>query len=363
MINFEKRLDTLKDRRQGSRERAIIDTMEPSGACHAVLDDVDVREPEDYELIAEPVGIKYLLGTMKPIDTAYTQASVEEGRRVSGMIVQAFEVLGQRVDVLLQGPLACDVHIKKHACSDIVLISKLSSRQQRYEKEPYDLMAFSMTFRAQLEGVLQAMFHSGSLTLDEEGSALFRDKRNTESALIVPAVCYEEYAYASKFGTALGLYEKGLSHLLCCNPQKLLKLIDERDAHYFGNLRRAIRLFFNVIADMPTYKKNRLTCLSPRELMSIAYGMSSELDTFPGNSPGLLERVRAHLQFICDSETFRKSVVCLDSGRKIFSTPEKVVALETLRSEFRELSSAIYKEIAPYSGLYKPDVMLNTFIV
>lgn len=363
MINFEKRLETLKERRQGSRERAIIDLMRPSSACNAIMDEVDVCTREDYELIAEPPGIKYLLGAMKPIDPAYTSSSIEEGMFVAGMIVQAFDELEQRVEFLMQGPLACDVHIKKYACSDIILISKLSSQQQRYEKEPYDLMAFSAAFRVQLEKVLKGMFYSDFLRFNDEGGVLFRDRQATKNTLVVPAVCYEEYSYSSKFGTSVSLYEKGVSHLIYCNPQKLLKLIQERDILYFGNLRRVIRLLFNVVADMPAYKKARLACLSRRELISIAYSMSVELDTFPGNIPGLLERVRAHLQFICDSEKFRKKVVCLDSGRKIFSTHEKTIALEILKSEFRELSSAIYKEIAPNSAMYKPDVMLNTFIM
>ncbi|MBK5344639.1 hypothetical protein JFU48_25040 [Pseudomonas sp. TH49] len=363
MINFKKRLKTLKERRQGPQEKAYIKFVESSGVCDAEQAGFDGRIREDYELLGEPAGIKYLLGAMKPIDPVYTQKSIEQGEFVGGMIVQTLEELGQRVGFLLHGPLACDVHIKKLACSDVVLIGKLSSQQQRYEKEPYDLMAFSTAFRLILEKVLRGMFFSQSLTFNEEGGAHFRDGKAARSTLIVPAVCYEEYSYSSKFGASVSLYDKNVSHLVFCNPQKLLKLIEARDALYFGNLRRVIRLLFNVVADMPIYKKTRLACLFRCELISIAYSMSVELDTFPGNSPGLLERVRAHLQFICDSDKFRESVVCLDGGRKIFSAHEKIVALEMLRAEFRDLSSAIYQEIAPGSVLYKPDVMFNTFIM
>lgn len=355
MINFEKRLENLKKRRQGSRENAIIEAMDPAQR-------VDIGEQEDYELIDEPAGIRYLLGATKPIDPRFTRSIVEDGVFMAGLIVQAFEELGQHVDIFLQGALACNVHVKKNACPEIVLINKLTSKQQRYEKDPYDLMAFSRTFRARLERVLKEIFYSDFLEFSEDGVVMFRNRRSARSALLVPAVCYEEYSGISRFGNPVSICDKDGSQLICCNPKKLLKLIDERDTLYFGNMRRVLRLFFNVVADMPNHKKALLVSLSKRELVSIAYSMSMELDTFPGNISGLLERVRAHLQFICDSEKFRKKVVCLDSGRKVFSTREKVVALEILRTEFRELSSAVYREIAPHSALYRPEVMLNTFI-
>lgn len=361
MINFEERLLALRERRQGSREREIIRKMNPSCADDSILERADNRGQEDYELIAEPSGIRYLLGATKPIDAAYTESSMDDGMFIAEMVVRAFEDLGRRVEFYFQGALACDVHIKKYACYEIALISKLSSVGY-YQREAYDLVAFLADFRVQLENVLREMFYSEFVGVVDEGVAVFRKGENIRCALITPAVCYEEYTCVSRFGASINMSDKGAGHLVSCNPKKLLKLIDERDALYFGNLRRVIRLFFNVVADMNDNNKTMLASLSRCELISIAYSMRAELDTFPGNIPGLLERVRRHLQFICDSEKLRMNVICLDSGRRVFNTHEKVVALEILKSEFRELSLAIYKEIDPCSAMYSPDVMLNTFI-
>ena len=58
MINFENRLKSLKERRQGSRERAIYESMESFSANNAVLGGVDVRKSEGYEKLNEPVGVQ-----------------------------------------------------------------------------------------------------------------------------------------------------------------------------------------------------------------------------------------------------------------------------------------------------------------
>jgi len=360
MINFEERLLALKGRRQGSREREIIRKLGPSSACVAILERGDIRVQEDYELIAESSGIKYLLGATEPIDAAYTESLIDDGMFIVEMVVRAFEALGERVEFYFQGALACNVHVKKYDCFEIALISKLSSAD-RWQENTYDLVAFLANFRIQLESVLREMFYNEFIGVIEEGFVLFKDGKTIRRAVITPAVCYEEYACVSRFGASINMHEKG-GYLVCHNPKKLLKLIDERDALYFGNMRRVIRLFFNVVADMSDNNKAMVAPLSECELMSIAYSMSTELDTFPGNIPGLLERVRRYLQFICDSEKLRMSIVCLDSGRKVFGRHEKVVALEILRSEFRELSSATYREISPCSSIYNPDVMFNKFI-
>ena len=53
MIDFERRLKSLKERRQGTRERAIYESMDSFSANNAILRGVDVRKSESFENLSQ----------------------------------------------------------------------------------------------------------------------------------------------------------------------------------------------------------------------------------------------------------------------------------------------------------------------
>lgn len=112
MINFENRLKSLKERRQGSRERAIYASMESLSAENAVLRGVDVRKSESYESLKEPVGVQYAIGAMAPVDPKSTEVSINEGNRVADSLIKSLNNRGENVTKRLQGSVALDIHIK-----------------------------------------------------------------------------------------------------------------------------------------------------------------------------------------------------------------------------------------------------------
>ena len=67
MIDFGQRLKRLKDRRQGTRERAILDHFDENAARQYLQNPYfDYRLTESYESLQEANGVKYAIGAMAP---------------------------------------------------------------------------------------------------------------------------------------------------------------------------------------------------------------------------------------------------------------------------------------------------------
>ena len=71
MIDFERPLQSLKDRRQGSRERAIYESFSSDSIARdfALSSGYEARQPEFFENLNEPVGIKYAIGAIAPVES------------------------------------------------------------------------------------------------------------------------------------------------------------------------------------------------------------------------------------------------------------------------------------------------------
>ena len=89
MIDFENRLKSLKERRQGSRERAIFESMDSFAANQAILTGRDVRKREFFETLNESAGVKYAIGAMAAVDEAATKVSIREGERVADSLIKS----------------------------------------------------------------------------------------------------------------------------------------------------------------------------------------------------------------------------------------------------------------------------------
>lgn len=94
MIDFENRLKSLKERRQGSRERAIFESMDSFAANQAILTGRDVRK-RVFETLNESAGVKYAIGAMAAVDEAATKVSIREGERVADSLIKSLSSEGK----------------------------------------------------------------------------------------------------------------------------------------------------------------------------------------------------------------------------------------------------------------------------
>lgn len=375
MIDFEKRLKSLKERRQGSRERAIYESMDALSANRAVLGGVDIRKSESFESIKEEAGVKYTIGAMAPVDPQSTKVSIDEGNRVADSLINSLLSNGESVTKRLQGSVALDIHIKGHSDVDMLTIvtnpvnielPKIIPNSYSPATDPRSLVDIAKDVRTKSETILPRNFPkadvdcSGNKSIALEGGSL---RRKID---IVPAIWFDSIKYQKsglESDRGVKVYHKADHELILNYPFTHIKMINDRDAIFSGNLKCAIRLLKNMIADMPDDKKKIAKKLTSYDLAAIVYHMNQDLNVATYMRLALVEKTRAHLALLNSIKSYRDSLVVPDGSRKIFDASEKEAALQVLTSEVTDLVSAIYKELKPYSTQYDSNVILNKSVL
>jgi hypothetical protein len=371
MIDFQSRLKSLKDRRQGSRERAIFESLDTYNANQAVLSGTDIRESEEFENLKEPAGVKYAIGAMAPVGNKSTEVSIREGDRVADSLIKSLENRGESVTKRLQGSVALDIHIQGHSDVDMLIIVKnpVFVESPRVTPNNYlpatdtrGLVNIARDVRLKSESILPINFPSaivdtkGNKSIAVDGGSL---RRKVD---IVPAIWYDSINYQSsgkEHDRGIQIYHKEDHQLLLNYPFTHIKNINEKDSQYSGNLKCVIRLMKNMIADMPEYKKRVAKKLTSYDLAGIAYHMNSDLFTPSYMRLALVEKIRAHLSFLNSVQAYRETLYVPDGTRKIFDSEGKSSALEILTKEFSDLATAIFKELAPSGQSYNSETILN----
>lgn len=371
MIDFEKRLKSLKERRQGSRERAIYESMDSVTANSAVLRGVDVRKSESFEILNEVNGVKYTIGAMAPVESQSTKISIDEGNRVADSLIKSLQNNGESVTKRLQGSVALDVHIKGHSDVDMLIIvtnpvnielPKVNPNGYSPSTDPRSLVNIARDVRAKSERCLPINFPAakvdttGNKSISLEGGSL---KRKVD---IVPAIWFDSTNYqrsGQEYDRGIKIYHKEDHELILNYPFTHIKKVDDRDTRFSGNLKCVIRLMKNMIADMPDYKKRTAKKLSSYDLAAIAFHMNEDLNVPQYMRLSLVEKTRAHLSLLNNAKAYRDTLDVPDGSRKIFDTDDKSEALGILTSEITDLVNAIYNELKPYNVGYDSSVILG----
>lgn len=375
MIDFRKRLKSLKERRQGTRERAIHESMDSFSANNAIKRGVDVRKVETFESLNEVDGVKYAIGAMAAVDLQSTKVSIDEGNRVADSVIKSLLNKGESVSKRLQGSVALDIHIKGHSDVDMLIVVTnpvdielpvVSTNRYFPSTDSRNLVDIARDVRSKSERILPVNFPraevdcTGNKSIAIEGGSL---KRKVD---IVPAIWFDSTKYqrsGQESDRGVKIYHKTNHNLILNYPFTHIKLINDRDLQYSGNLKCVIRLLKNIIADMPDYKRKIAKKLSSYDLAAIAYHMDKNLNASQYMRLSLVEKTRSHLYLLNSLKIYRDTLDVPDGSRKIFDMDEKSDALEVLTSEITDLSTAIYKELSPYSTVYDSDVILNKSVL
>lgn len=371
MIDFEKRLKSLKERRQGSRERAIYESMDSVTANSAVLRGVDVRKSESFESLNEVNGVKYTIGAMAPVESQSTKISIDEGNRVADSLIRSLQNNSESVTKRLQGSVALDVHIKGHSDVDMLIVvtnpvnvelPKVSPNGYFPSTDPRSLVNIARDVRVKSEKILPENFPAakvdakGNKSISLEGGSL---KRKVD---IVPAIWFDSTSYqrsGQEYDRGIKIYHKEDHELILNYPFTHIKKVNDRDTRFSGNLKCVIRLMKNMIADMPDYKKRIAKKLSSYDLAAIAFHMNEDLNVPQYMRLSLVEKTRSHLSLLNNSKAYRDTLNVPDGSRKIFDTDDKSEALGILTSEITDLAKAIYNELKPYNVGYDSSVILS----
>lgn len=375
MINFKNRLSSLKDRRQGSRERAIFESsMENFQKERLLLLNSDLRKKEEYENLIESDSIKYTIGAMAPVDNRSTEISILEGKRVSDSLIKSLSLKGINVSSELQGSVALNIHIEGHSDVDMLIIKQdLMLVQPPYNNSFY----FDSSDKRLMVDIIKEVREESEISLTKNFPQVDVDISNNKSISlkggslkrkvdIVPSCWYDTIEYQqtnNKADRGIKIYHKKNHELITNQPFKHIDLIEKRDKIYNGNLKMVIRLMKNMIADMPDYKKVKAKKLSSYDLASIAYYMDSNLLIPFEMRIGLVEKLRMYLDLLVKNNVLRDFLMVPDGSRKIFDTEnyeDKVEALKILESEISDLSLAIFNDLKPsYSVYFDSKIILN----
>lgn len=372
MIDFEKRLKSLKDRRQGSRERVIYDsTLSYSQESAAINEGFDYRQKEDYENLRDASGVKYAIGAMSVVNSQSTNVSIKEGERVADNLINSLYSQNIFIEKRLQGSVALDIHIKGYSDVDMLVLiknpvnienPKVDPSRYSPSTDPRPLLEIVKELRGASEVSLTNSFPKATVDVSGNKSIALEGGSLQRKIDIVPACWYDTRNYQQtnyEHDRGVKIYNKGDHELLMNYPFTHIKLVNDKDAVYSGNLKSVARLLKNMIADMPDYKKTIVKKLSSYDIAAIAFHMNNRLLLPTYMRLGLVEKTRAYLRHLLDDIVYRNLLYVPDNSRKIFNDESKVRALEILSKECSDLAESIFKELKPFVGNYDSSVILN----
>lgn len=367
MINFTNRLKSLKDRRQGALERATLDKMalyESAGLESLSLDD---RKKESYEELNKSDAIKYTIGAMSPVEPQATKVSIEEGERIASTLIDLLATDGITTTSRMQGSVPLDIHIKGHSDVDmLILINNVVQNEEPCApgvvyvpaKDPRTMVEIVQELREKCEEKLTRRYPAVEVDCENAKSIAMSGGSLRRKVDIVPSSWFDNIDYQltkDETERQVRIYNKNEHRLIGNSPFKHIKLVNEKDAIYSGNLKKCARLLKNLVADMPDYKNVKAKKLSSFDIVGICYNMDSLLNVSTYTPLALVDSVRTQLgrlRYIPEARNIRVP----DGSREVFDNPEKLEALEIIHDEVVSLAEALFRDIDGSSvERYKPE--------
>lgn len=365
MINFDNRLKSLKDRRQGVDVRMAFESTARDSIGF------DLRSKENYENLRESSSIKYTIGAMAPVEKRSTEISIKEGKRIADSLIKSLKEYNINATSRLQGSVALDIHIKGHSDVDMLII--ITDTETSELPRVYPQLHIPATDKRTMEDIVKDLRLTSEIILPKNFPQVnINNNGNKAIALeggslqrkvdIVPSCWYNTRMYQQtklEKDRGIKIYLKTDHELLANLPFLHIDLISNKDTLYSGNLRNCIRLMKNMVADMPDYKKRIAKKLSSYDLASIAYHMNEKLSLPYEMRIGLVEQIKEHLNHLSTNSYQRNILHVPDKSRIIFNNEDKVKALEIIKEEFNDLATSIFNDLSPFSHTYNADVILN----
>lgn len=369
MTKFEKRLNALKNRRQGIEEIATLRLrLSAESEAMAIASSLD-PESEAYEKLREAPSIKYAIGAMAPVGQKYTETSINEGNRVANVVTSGLHGL-ECVMAKMQGSVALDIHIKGFSDVDMLIIcnNPISTQEPLIKPEEYSasndprrVPQIINDIGNHSERVLKAKFHTATVTRGKKSIAI-EGGPLTRKVDIVPSMWYDSHSYQKtkiEFERGIQILDTSTYELFSNFPFLHIQRINSRDYLFDGNLKSLIRLIKNITCDLPEQKYKQAKRLTSYDVAAICYHMDNNLFVQHDLRLGLIEKLRKHLDHILKDDAYRSSLNVPDDTRKIFDSPEKYTALEIIKEEIADLATSIGMEINSARSTYTPSDILN----
>ena len=301
---------------------------------------------EAYRSIGQSDSVRYVIGSMQPIDPEYTKNTYVEGDRVCNQLQNR---LPDSCDYEYQGSVTNDTHIKARSDIDILVLTKkyetLEDPQQPkypYKVDPIqDLIDLRNDSIASLTSAFPeaTVDASGAKSISIEGGSL---RRKID---VVPSNWFNTNKYTEKNQK---MY-RGVQ-ILDVNSRARLKntpflhnaWIDHRDGSTNGGLRKAARLMKSLKYDTESIS------LSSYDIVSIAFNIpESDLNLPKSMELVLLDSCHNFCLELKNNPYKREGLEVPDGHRKIFTVGRATLeGLNQLTTALGELVNDVLSENA-----------------
>ena len=299
---------------------------------------------ESYRNISQSESVKYVVGSMQPIDPEYTKNTYKQAERVRSQLENR---LTDRCEYKYQGSVTNDTHIKAKSDIDLlVIIDKFYTVQSpQTPKSPYkgDPLQDLLDLRNEAERALEAAFSqaridkSGTKSISIEGGSL------TRKVDVVPSNWYHTNKYAesgNEIYRGVQILDKSVPTRLANTPFLHNAWIDHKDKNTQGGMRKASRLMKSLKYDSEDID------LSSYDIVSIAFNMLDESLSYPkGNELRILSSCLDFCKKLQSDANLRHSIEVPDGHRKIFCEGHATLSgLDQLTRELEQLANDVLRE-------------------
>lgn len=299
---------------------------------------------EVYKQVDQSDSVRYVVGAMQPIDSAYTENTFAQAERVCNQLGNRLAI---ECESEYQGSVTNDTHIKAQSDIDVLLligkfftVEPPQKPQNPYKGDPIkDLVGL----RAEIIEALERAFpeatvdYSGGKSVSIEGGSL---RRKVD---VVPANWCNTNQYVEKrdkIYRGVQILDAKKKERLKNTPFLHNAWIDYKDRRTNGGLRKAARLFKSLKYDTESID------LSSYDLVSIAFNVpEAELNVPHGMELALLNSCYAFCTAIDTDVSLRTSLMVPDGHRRIFEEGHaNKVGLEALVRALDDLIRDVLEE-------------------
>lgn len=299
---------------------------------------------EAYRHIMQSESVRYVIGSMQPIDPVYTRNTYAQGQRVRNQLENR---LDDNCEYEYQGSVTNDTHIKARSDIDLLVLTGKFHTLENPQKPaiPYkgNPLQDLVDLRTDIVSTLNAAFPevdidtSGAKSVSLEGGSL---RRKID---VVPSNWFNTNRYketGQKTYRGIQILDAKKRERLNNTPFLHNAWIAHKDKQTSGGLRKAARLMKSLKYDTGSID------LSSYDLVSIAYGMpDSDLSVPRGQELSLLNACYEFCVSLQADAVLRTAIKVPDGHRQIFAPGHATdEGLDQLTAALAELINDVLRE-------------------
>lgn len=353
--DIDARLENLRVRRHGVD--AVNNGRVTAHFAEDVLRKSAVQEPWQRRATTQP-HTRYALGAMQAVDAAYTQKSFDEAERVSKQLKDGLSI---SVITRVQGSVPLDVHIRGVSDVDLLAIrtdfytyATLGSlARSGYYTSPTSQTSLGALnqLRTECEELLKRRYWGAKVDCDG-GKCIALSGGSFERPVdVVPSHWNDTIAYQAsraEHDRGITILDKNKQVTLDNLPFLHIKRVNDRDASYFGGLKKAIRLVKNVKNDADS--QATAAKLPSFDIAALLYHADeTRLRAGYVNELYILLEAQRFFDWCYRNPSQAATLMTPDGLRSVLDSKDKMDGLLAISSELDDLA----KQVAREQGLYQ----------